>query len=221
MQGGGWRKKIKAIGFDVDGTLYHAPQELEEFFREKLRQDVFEKLAEKLGVSLVEAEEIYLRKKELLGSNTATMESFGFDGERFFQELFDQFPLEQYLEKDKQLMKMLQELRSKGYRLFVISNGVGRQVRRKLSLLGIEEDWFESFVCCYDYGWVKPQREPFEKVLTELGIEAEECFYVGDRCETDAVGARNVGMKVGIIKKDCKEVDLKLRDIYEVGRLFS
>jgi len=221
MQGGGWRRKIKAIGFDVDGTLYHAPLELEEFFREKLRRDVFEKLAEKLGVSLVEAEEIYFRKKKLLGSNTATMESFGFDGEKFFQELFNHFPLERYLKKDERLVELLRGLRRKRYRLFVISNGARQQVRRKLDLLGVKEDWFESFVCCYDYGWVKPQREPFEKVLMELGVEAKECFYVGDRCETDAVGAKNVGMRVGIVGKDCKEAGVRLENVYEVGKLFS
>ncbi len=214
-------KEIKAVGFDVDGTLYYAPKELEEFFGEKLRQEIFEKLAEKLGVNLVEVEKIYWRKKNLLGSNTATMESFGFDGERFFQELFDQFPLEKYLEKDERLVKMLAELEEEGYRLFLISNGTGKQVRRKLKLLGIEEDWFESFVTCYDYGWVKPQLEPFLKVTEEMGLEPNECLYVGDRCETDAVGAKNAGMRVAIIGKECGEADVKLESVYGVERLFS
>ncbi len=215
-----WIGKVKAVGFDVDGTLYHAPKELEEFFGEKLRQEIFEELAEKLGVNLVEAEKIYWRKKNLLGSNTATMESFGFDGERFFQELFDQFPLEKYLEKDERLVKMLAEL-EEDYRLFLISNGTGKQVRRKLKLLGIEEDWFESFVTCYDYGWVKPQLEPFLKVTEEMGLEPNECLYVGDRCETDAVGAKNAGMRVAIIGRECGEADVKLDSVYGVERLFS
>ncbi len=218
-----WKKEIKAIGFDVDGTLYQAPEALEEFFREKLRQDIFEKLAEKLGISLTEVEEIYFKKKKLLGSNTATMESFGFDGEKFFQELFDRFPLEEHMGRDERLIEMMTGLKSGGYRLFIISNGTGRQVRKKLKVLGIEEDWFESFICAYDYGWVKPQKEPFEQAMREMEIDRPEiCFYVGDRCETDGVGAKSVGMRVGMItQKKCPEADVILKSVYEVGEVFG
>ena len=216
-----WKDNIKAIGFDVDGTLYNAPDELENYFMVNLREKIFEKMSENLGLSLSEVEDIYRKKKKLLGSNTATMESFGFDGRKFFQDLFDKFPLEKYLSKDNRLVSMLNYLASCGYRLFLLSNGVARQVESKLNSLGIDKSLFESFVCCYEYGWVKPQKEPFEKILNEMNLDSSECFYVGDRCETDADGASSVGMKVGIIGKVCSRADITLDSIYEVADIFK
>ncbi len=216
-----WIGKIKAVGFDVDGTLYHAPNALEEFFRERLREVIFKRLARKLKVGLAEAEEIYFQKKAELRSNTLTMNYFGFDGEKFFQRAFDEFPLEKFLGRDEKLRQMLLSLMKRGLKLFIVSNGSGRQIRRKLKILGVEEEWFESFVACYDYGWLKPEPEPFLKAVKELGVKPEECLYVGDRCETDSVGAKNAGMRVVIIGRECVEADLKLESVYEVEKLFS
>lgn len=79
------------------------------------------------------------------------------------------------------------------YTLAVISNGDSGQQRRKLKGTGIAP-YFSSVVISGDLGVSKPHPGIFDRSLQELGVSAREAVYVGDDLESDALGAKNVGM---------------------------
>ena len=80
------------------------------------------------------------------------------------------------------------------YRLAVVSNfDYTPTVRRILAESGILAR-FETVVVSDTVGWRKPRPDIFQRALTEMGVAARECLFVGDRPDIDVVGAKGMGM---------------------------
>lgn len=79
------------------------------------------------------------------------------------------------------------------HRLGVVSNGLGRQQRDKLASTGIV-DRFECIVISAEIGERKPDVAIFQHACASVGCAPSEAVYVGDRYETDALGARRAGL---------------------------
>ncbi|MFH2085885.1 MAG: HAD family hydrolase [bacterium] len=185
-----WINQIRAVGFDVDGTMYHSTVEM----GQEVGKQVIEQAARELAKDPDEIVEEYLERREKYRGNTLTLNSFGLDGEKIFQDVWDQFPIEKFVRKDSKLVSLITKLK-KRYRLFLISNGTGRQVERKLGVLGLNYHDFDPRIYCYDQGWVKPDPQPFLAAIESLNMKPEEIVYVGDREDVDVEGAQTVGMK--------------------------
>lgn len=209
-------KGIKAVGFDVDGTLYHAPDAMSQ----QIGKILIQKAAEALSQDPDEIVEEYLKRREQFRSNTLTLNSFGLDGEKIFQNVWDQVEIHKYVSKDLKLVKMMSELKKK-YRLFVITNGSGRQVERKMTHLGLDYHDFDPRIYCYDQGWVKPDPQPFLAAIESLEMSPQEIVYVGDREDIDIEGAKAVGMKTIIVGGESDNADASCQMVYDIGLLLS
>lgn len=206
-----WVQKIKAVGFDVDGTLYRYTSEVSI----ALSREVARVAAELLGENIDEFAEKYLQVRDKYRSNTLALKSLGLDGEQIYQGVMDMFPLEEHAGKDIKLMKMVSTLKKK-YRLFVITNGTGRQVERKISHLGIDYHDFDPRINCYDQGWVKPEPAPFLAAIESLNMKPEEIVYVGDRVDIDIEGAQAVGMKTIFVGGLSEKANASIESVYDI-----
>lgn len=63
----------------------------------------------------------------------------------------------------------------------------------KLHYLGLA-DFFSVQFCSEDYGYLKPHARPFEILLESVSLTAAETLYVGNNYHYDIEGALNVGM---------------------------
>jgi putative hydrolase of the HAD superfamily len=81
-----------------------------------------------------------------------------------------------------------------GEGLGVLSNGSSGQQRQKLQQTGIL-DRFSTIVISEDIGLAKPGREIYLAACRIAGCRPDECVYVGDRLEADALGSRSAGMR--------------------------
>jgi HAD superfamily hydrolase (TIGR01662 family) len=205
---------IKAIGFDVDGTLYHAPEAMSQ----QIGKILIQKAAEALSQDPDEIVEEYLKRREMYRSNTMTLNSFGLDGEKIFQSVWDQVEIHKYVSKDLKLVKMMSELKKK-YKLFVITNGSGRQVERKMTHLGLDYHDFDPRIYCYDQGWVKPDPQPFLAAIESLEMSPQEIVYVGDREDIDIEGAKAVGMQTIFVGAKSSVADVNIDTIYDLERI--
>jgi len=79
--------------------------------------------------------------------------------------------------------------------LGIVSNGFPDVQYKKLKTLGIEH-FFGCIVLSGELGIKKPDPRIFWEATSLLGVEPEECLYVGDAYEADVLGARNARMKV-------------------------
>lgn len=93
--------------------------------------------------------------------------------------------------------ELLQELRSRGIQTVAMSDF---PVTSKLKGYGLS-DLFDLAFSSEDVGYLKPRREPFDHIITSLGVPAAAVLYVGNSHAYDIVGARQVGMATAHITR--------------------
>lgn len=91
-----------------------------------------------------------------------------------------------------EVFEALKQLRSGGYRLGVVSNGVNQE--KSAGALGIAE-YFEVIVGSAHVGFSKPMPPIYELALSLLGIAPGEAVMVGDNWDDDVVGAGAAGIR--------------------------
>lgn len=87
----------------------------------------------------------------------------------------------------------LKELRSRGYLIGLISNGVSEEQRLKLEFAGLT-DLVDSITVSGDIGIGKPDVRLFRHAMEKLGVTPEESMMVGDIFAKDVLGAKRAGM---------------------------
>lgn len=91
---------------------------------------------------------------------------------------------------------LLDVLRARGLKLALVSNTASPQwlLQPILERQGIAER-VDAIVLSSEVGKRKPHPAIFERALVELGVDASDALFVGDRLEADVLGASRVGMK--------------------------
>ena len=99
-------------------------------------------------------------------------------------------------ELEPEIGSALDELRSAGVRMAVISNAVfsGPVLSQELQRRGLL-DYFEFVMSSADYGVRKPHGSIFRACLARLGLAPDEAWYVGNIPHIDVEGASGVGMR--------------------------
>ncbi len=90
-------------------------------------------------------------------------------------------------------------------------------VRRKLELLGIVDLWDVAF-SSEETGYLKPNPEPFQRLIDELRLPPEEILYVGNSLHYDIFGARNLGLRTAHItgRRSSSAADFSFRRYAEL-----
>jgi len=127
-----------------------------------------------------------------------------------------------YLKPYDDTTPTLKRLKDSGYKIGVISDGLSLKQWQKLIRLGLE-DMFNTVVVSEDVGVEKPHPEIFEKTCKELEVSPEDCMYIGDRLDTDVLGANKMGMiSVRLLRgkyKEMKPQGLQERPDFEIKRM--
>ncbi|SFK73614.1 MULTISPECIES: HAD family hydrolase [Amycolatopsis] len=84
-------------------------------------------------------------------------------------------------------------LRAAGVRLAAVTNASGAHQRAKLADLGLAR-FFDHVAIAGEVGVAKPDPVMFHSVCERLGCAPGEAAHVGDKLQTDAVGARDAGL---------------------------
>ncbi len=87
---------------------------------------------------------------------------------------------------------MLQALGAR-YRLGVVTNGIDRVQRARLSASGLAR-FFETIVTSQGCGYAKPDPRILRVALARLGVAARHAVYVGDDPAVDGAAARRAGV---------------------------
>lgn len=84
-------------------------------------------------------------------------------------------------------------LRASGLRLAVITNAPSRYQREKIAAVGLAEA-FDTLIISAETGYAKPDPRIFHAACRELDLSPEEVVHVGDKLDTDALGAARAGL---------------------------
>ena len=198
--------KIKAVLFDLDNTLI-------DFMKMK-------RMASNAAASAMVDAGLSSGKKELAEELFAFYRKNGIESddvfERFLMEKYGRADLRilaaginAYLKEKYEHMKpypgvkeMLAELKKKGLKLGVVSDGLRLKAWMRLNEAGID-GFFDVVVTFEDTNKKKPSPEPFRKALDELKVKPAECLFIGDWPEKDIEGAKALGMKTGFARYGC------------------
>lgn len=186
--------EIKAVIFDLDGTLYdkshlHIRIILNQLLRGKLfmlkrERDVRSKLK---GQYFGNEEAFYDKFFQQIGKKNARNWYFDCYMPQMAKILHKHYCLAPWVKE------YIISLREKGVKIVVFSDyGF---VKEKLDAIGFERQWAEYLFDAPSLGGLKPCKEAFMNVCEKIGIEPQHCLMVGDRDDTDGDGARSVGMQ--------------------------
>lgn len=209
---------IKAIIFDLDNTLIDRQRAFKEmlirkftslFNDKKLVNDmvkdvidwdnngtveriiVFKKWADKYNVTCVTPEQL---DKEW--SNESGSVAFLYDD----------------------VKETLIKLKEK-YKLAILTNGNTISQRRKLSTINIY-DLLDYTLVSSEYIVKKPDKQIFEYTAKQLGLETNECIYVGDNYNIDVLGSKNAGMTPIFVSRK-NEIHDDVTTIKEISELLE
>jgi putative hydrolase of the HAD superfamily len=117
----------------------------------------------------------------------------------------------------------LKELRSKGVKACIVSNtswGSPAELwRSEIRRLGLDS-LIDSNVFDRDVGWRKPSERIFKFAMKNLGVQPDECLFVGDEPKWDLIGPRAVGIEAILIdrKGDIRHAEGKsIKSLHELS----
>ncbi len=84
--------------------------------------------------------------------------------------------------------------------LALLTNGAPDLQREKIDVTGIAK-YFSETVISGEVGYGKPDRRIYQLILSQLGVEPDFTWYIGDSLERDILGAKAIGMKAAWVNR--------------------
>lgn len=213
---------IKAILFDLDGTLVNTGSLITKSFRYTLKtvlgvEATDEELVAAVGTPLLEQMEriarshvvdqherpvVALADRSVLNP---VLQQHGSRVDEVRNELMDVYTARCAAIHDDEITsyegveEMLQELTRAGFPMGVVTSKRRRQAEPDLAHFGLDK-YFKLLLCADDYPYHKPDPRPLLQAMTNLGelcaleLTAQECAYIGDS-PYDVLASRAAGMK--------------------------
>lgn len=200
---------IKAIGFDMDDTLYD---------RDLIYQSAYDLVTRYVVKSNVKFEKFNLVYQECslveyqkFMSGEKTFDEYQLD--RFvdaFKELNIDIDIDQakifqaiydYQKKHVQLRQFMEKIlldlvERDDIKIFLLTNGPGDNQRKKIKNLKLDKFFNDDEIFISgDLSVSKPDRKIFDYVSEKLNLDPSSIVYVGDNLENDVIGAIEAGWR--------------------------
>ncbi|MBG9536612.1 HAD family hydrolase [Bacillus thuringiensis] len=193
---------IRAVLFDLDGTLLDRRQSLEQFI-----YDQYNRFASYL-INIEKSEYCsrflaldnngYTWKDKVYATLLSEYNITTLTSEQLLHDYITNF--QNHCIPFKNMHELLQRLTQQNIKIGIITNGFTDFQMNNLRALNIHT-YTNTILVSEAEGIKKPHPEIFERALKKLDVKAEECLYVGDHPENDVLGSEQVGI-LGVWKRD-------------------
>ncbi len=220
---------IRAVIFDLDDTLYDQKVYLEGAFRAVGRF-----VGPKIGRSPEEVARTLLETARRRGSGSGRiidegLAVYGEQAEAVVGEAIQAFISyrPELLELYEDAKRILVDLRSRGIKIGIITDGRPEIQNAKIGALGLMGR-LDALVITDEYGRDKrkPSHFAYELVLERLGVRPPEAVFVGDNPHKDFVAPRRMGMPTvrllrgeyrGVMLDEEREADYSIVNLSELA----
>ena len=176
----------RVVFFDVDDTL--------------LDTSTFAETARKAAIELMVDNGLPLDKDEAYGVLKTIIRQKGSNYGKHFNIL-----TEVVLGHEDPIDTLIY-LKSQGYRLGVISNGITIKQWEKLVRLNVYS-FFDEVITSEEVGAKKPDKLIYDVALRKMNGDPEKSIMIGNKFKEDALGAVNAGMSAILVNSDVTEED--------------
>ena len=223
---------IKAVFFDIDDTLYDTSG--------------FARLARKAAINVMidaglplSSDEAYKLLKEIIKEKGSNYDKhFNILTKRVFGEekpLLIALGMITYHNVKFALLRLFPKtpstliyLKSKGYHLGVISDGITIKQWEKLIRLGLHH-FFDEVVTSEEAGVEKPDEKIFRLALDRMGCQPTKSIMIGNKFNKDIIGAINIGMSAILVnskltsdeKEYLEENNIELDVVSNIGDIIE
>lgn len=195
-------KIIKAIIFDLDGTLLNRDESVKIFISKQYerlneslyhipKEDYIQRFIELDNRGYVWKDKVYKQLINEFAIKGITCDELLEDYLNYFKENCTPFP---------NLLGTLEKLKQNNLLIGMITNGKGQFQMDNIKALEIDK-YIDAILISEWEGVKKPDPIIFRRASGILKVHPEDCVFIGDHPEKDVKAAQEVGMK-GIWKRD-------------------
>jgi putative hydrolase of the HAD superfamily len=186
------REGLKALVFDLDGTLYQ-----DERLGNAVNLGACVYISSLRGISVEEADVLLQEARcKLTGSGTLSRAVMSMGGN--LKDLHDQLNLEVrpegVLSVDPRVQALLRNLATR-YELYLYTNNnreLSARIMKEIGVTGL----FRKVFTIQDYWLPKPDETVLLRILNDIGSEPEETLFVGDRYDVDLALPASLGCRI-------------------------
>ena len=197
-------KKYRYILFDLDRTLWDFDTNaknniftlLDRFNVTSDKQGFFDNYDRINHALWAEYEKGIITKDTLKGERFyRTLKLYGIDDRNIAQQIGDEYLRQMPLQKAlmPNAMEVLTELKRRGCKMAIITNGFKEVQHKKLEISGIA-GFFDTVMISEEQGVSKPCPVIFKRALNAIGGNKESAIMVGDDFANDIEGAMIFGI---------------------------
>ena len=207
--------KIKAVFFDLDGTLLPMDQDI---FIKAYLGGLVNRLAPKgydpkaIAGALWKSTDAMVKNDGTKTNDQVFWDSFASilgENVRDEEPMLDEFyrnefqNISNYCGFAEDAKKIVDDLKARGIKLVLATNPLFPAVatESRMRWAGLYPEDFEIYTTYENSRFCKPNLKYYEWLLSEIGVSAEECLMVGNDVGDDMV-AESLGMKVFLLT-DC------------------
>lgn len=185
-------KDLKAIVFDLDGTLYR-----DDRLGEEVNQSAIRYVAALRQVDMVDAEAMLQRARSESGDGgtlSRAVVALGGNLPEMHRRFAADIHPEEFLKRDERVPKLLKLLATR-FQLYLYTNNNRDLSGRIMAQLGVTGLFREIFTI-EDYWLPKPDPKLINDILTKIAVNPAEALFVGDRYEVDLLVPASIGCPV-------------------------
>lgn len=194
---------VKAVAFDIDGTLYpNWKMRLNSIPFFAFHPILIYQFGEvrKLIRKRDHVEDFYTTQAQMLGEILKIPQK---ESEELIDRVFYK-GWEKTFSRIKpydNMKSVIESIKAMGLKTAVLSDF---PIGRKLEYFGLENLW-DVQLSSEETGYLKPHIKPFEVLCDKLNVKAEEVVYIGNSYRYDIIGSKAAGMTAGHLSSSEKE----------------
>ncbi len=213
---------IKVLIWDFDGTFYPLTPDMTGAMEEEQYATIMRRKGWDRGKAKEEFWKVY--PASTTSGNAAVGIVCGIPTAQAARESEINYDRLKFVHRDPKLIAMFEKL--KGFRHFVLGNGVRAQLEAAARGLGIPDGTFEEVVTSEIAGVNKPEVAGYLYILKKTGCKPEEHLMIGDREVVDLTPAKKVGMKTCLVtwsnvypelSRPGSSIDITIPTVYDLA----